>query len=291
MTNFSVECVLSRQFEPVEHHYSRRDTALYALGVGLGESPTDPRQLRFVYEQRMLALPTMAVVLATPGFWLQDESLGIIWENVLHGEQGFELHDILPVEGAVIGTTRVNDILDRGAEKGAFIYSTNELREASTGRKIATLTSTDVCRSNGGFGGRADGAPPPHPIPTRAADAVWDFKTDAKAALIYRLSGDYNPLHVDPAVASVAGFESPILHGLCTFGIAGHALLRETCEYDPSRLTAMKVRFSAPVYPGDTIRTEMWRDGSTVSFRSSVRERGVVVLNNGKATVERSLST
>ncbi|MES0003331.1 3-alpha,7-alpha,12-alpha-trihydroxy-5-beta-cholest-24-enoyl-CoA hydratase [Mesorhizobium sp. M0051] len=246
--------------------------------------------MRFVYEQRMLALPTMATVLATPGFWHQDESLGITWENVLHGEQGFELHEVLPVEGAVIGTTKVLDILDRG-DKGAFIYSSNELREPSTGRKIATLTSTEVCRSNGGFGGRADGAPSPHPIPDRAPDAVWDYKTDKRAALIYRLSGDDNSLHVDPEVASVAGFEFPILHGLCTFGVAGHALLRETCEYDPSRLTAMKVRFSAPVYPGDTIRTEMWRDGSTVSFRSSVPERGVVVLNNGRATVEPSRST
>ncbi|TCN17955.1 MaoC family dehydratase [Sinorhizobium americanum] len=291
MANFSAERVLNRQFEPVEHRYSRRDTALYALGVGLGETPTDPRQLRFVYERRMLALPTMASILGTPGFWLQDASLGVKWENVLHGEQGFELHDVLPVEGAVIGTSKVLNILDRGADKGAFIYSSNELREASTGRKIATLTSTEICRSNGGFGSRTDGAPPPHPIPNRAADAVWDFKTDAKAALIYRLSGDYNPLHVDPEVARVAGFEFPILHGLCTFGIAGHALLREFCEYDPSRLTAMKVRFSAPVYPGDTICTEMWRDGATISFRSSVRERGVVVLNNGKATVEPSLST
>ncbi|MBT1160018.1 MaoC family dehydratase N-terminal domain-containing protein [Aminobacter anthyllidis] len=291
MTKFSVERVLNRRFEPVEHHYSRKDTALYALGVGLGETPTDPRQLRFVYEHRMLALPTMAVVLATPGFWLQDKALGVKWENVLHGEQGFELHDVVPVEGAVIGTTKVHDVLDRGAEKGAFIYSSNELREASTGRKIATLTSTEVCKSNGGFGGRADGAPSPHPIPIRAADAVWDYTTEARAALIYRLSGDYNPLHVDPEIARVAGFESPILQGLCTFGIAGHALLREACDYDPTRLTAMKARFSAPVYPGETIRTEMWRNGSTVSFRSSVRDRGIVVLDNGKATVKPSLST
>ena len=121
--------------------------------------------------------------------------------------------------------------------------------------------------------------------PTARPDLVCDLPTALNAALIYRLSGDPNPLHASPSVARAAGFERPILHGLCSWGVAGHAILKSYCDYDPARLTSMALRFSAPVYPGETIRTEMWRDGDTVSFRARVVERGVVVLNNGRATI------
>ena len=120
-------------------------------------------------------------------------------------------------------------------------------------------------------------------MPERAADAVCDLHTLQQAALLYRLSGDYNPLHADPARARRAGYDRPILHGRCTFGVAGRALLRTMCNYDPGRLTAMQARFVSPVYPGDTIRTEMWRDGSNVRFRATVPQRGAVVLDYGTA--------
>ena len=122
-------------------------------------------------------------------------------------------------------------------------------------------------------------------MPEGPPEAVCDLTTLPQAALIYRLSGDRNPLHADPLVADRAGFEKPILHGLCTYGVAGHAVLKTMCDYDPAGITGLDVRFSAPVYPGETIRTEMWRDGKVVSFRSTVLERDLMVLNNGKATL------
>ena len=130
-----------------------------------------------------------------------------------------------------------------------------------------------------------DAAPPPHPLPARVADEVIDRPTLPSAALIYRLSGDPNPLHASPDVAASAGFQAPILHGLCTLGVAGHAILRAACGNDSSRFRSLRLRFSSPVYPGETIRTELWRDGPVVSFRARVLERDVVVLNNGRAEV------
>jgi acyl dehydratase len=147
------------------------------------------------------------------------------------------------------------------------------------------VTQTIFCRGDGGFGGPPRQTPPPHPIPARAPDAVCDLGTRPEMALIYRLSGDYNLLHADPAVARAAGFDRPILHGLGTFGVSGHAVLKTLCGYDPARLISFAGRFSAPVFPGETIRTEMWRDGAVVSFRARVVERDVVAINNGRAEV------
>ena len=269
----------------VEHAYGRTDTILYALGVGLGADPLDARQLRFVYEEDLLALPTMAVVLGAPGFWLKEQDTGVDWVRVLHGEQGLVLHRPLPPEGTAIGRTRVTGILDKGADKGALIYSEKILIDKASGETVATTTSTTFARGDGGFGGPTGPSPRPHPIPERSPDLACDLPTVPQAALIYRLSGDRNPLHADPEVARAAGFKAPILHGLCTLGAAGHALLKSCCDYDPARFRSLKLRFSAPVYPGETIRTEMWRDGAIVSFRSRVVERDVVVLDNGRAEV------
>ena len=150
---------------------------------------------------------------------------------------------------------------------------------------MPSLTQTTFCRGDGGFGGPERAAPAPHAIPERAPDLVCDLPTRPEMALIYRLSGDVNPLHAEPDFAKAAGFPKPILHGLATFGVAGHALLKSLCGYDPARLTAIAGRFSAPVYPGETIRTEMWRDGNVVSFRARVVERDVIALNNGRAEI------
>lgn len=271
-------------FKPIEHTYTARDSILYALGLGFGADPTDRRQLDFVYEEGLKALPTMAVVLAYPGFWLKDPAAGVDWKKVLHGEQRLQVHEPLPAAGTVVGTTRIDEIIDKGAGKGALLYSTREIRDKASGRLVAEVTSCGVLRGDGGFGGPAGPTPRPQAIPERAPDAATEIRTLPQAALIYRLSGDYNPLHADPEVARAAGFERPILHGLCTYGVAGHALLRLVCDYDPVRLKRMDVRFSAPVYPGETIRTEVWREGDgRIAFRCAVPERGVVVLNNGYA--------
>ena len=165
------------------------------------------------------------------------------------------------------------------------MYSTRDIHDKATGDHLATLSSTTFCRGDGGFGGPKVEAPKPHTLPERDPDSVVELATLDQAALIYRLSGDFNPLHADPRVATSAGFKAPILHGLCSLGVAGHAVLKQACGYDPSKLKAFNLRFTSPVYPGETIVTEMWHDGDVTSFRCKVKERDLVVLNNGYAKI------
>jgi acyl dehydratase len=259
------------------------DSALYALGVGLGHDPLDDEELRFVYEKGMMALPTMAVVLPPPGFWLRDPKTGVDWKRVVHGEESLTLHKPLPVEGRFVTRSRVEEIVDKGEGRGALIYIVREVFEAETKQPVATIRRTTFARGDGGFGGPSGPAREPHALPDRAPDVFCELPTLPQQALLYRLNGDGNPLHADPDVAREAGFDRPILHGLCTFGVAGHAVVKTLCGYDPSRLKRFDVRFSAPVYPGETIRTEMWLDGPVVSFRARVVEREALVLNNGLA--------
>jgi acyl dehydratase len=269
-------------FPDVEHSYRARDTMLYALGLGFGADPMDEQQLRFVYEEGLKALPTMAVVLAHSGQWSKNPETGINWKLLLHGEQGLVIHKPLPAAATVVGRTVIDEIIDKGKDKGALIYSRREIRDKETGVLLASSSSTSFLRGAGGFGGPTGPTKPVHQLPERAPDLVCDIKTLPQAALIYRLSGDYNPLHADPAIAKAAGFPRPILHGLCSFGVAGHALLRTLCAYDPARLRRMEVRFSTPVFPGETVRTEIWREGSgSFGFRCRIVERDVVAINNG----------
>jgi len=269
----------------VEQHLTRRDTMLYALGVGLGSDPGDAGQLRFVYEQNLQALPTMAIILGYPGPWHARGDLGITRSHVVHGEQGLRIVKPLPVEGDITGKTRITGVVDKGKDKGALVMTECTVREKASGDVVCTLTSTTFCRADGGFGGPDGPVKPPHPVPETPPQHVCDLPTLPQAALIYRLSGDANPLHADPAYAAKAGYKMPILHGRCTFSIAGHALLKTLCGYDPARFVAMEGRFSSPVYPGETIRTEMWRDGNVVSFRATVPARGATVLTNGRAEI------
>ncbi len=279
------EKLVDWQIPEVEQRLTRRDTILYALGVGLGADPSDSDQLRFVYEDGLLALPTMAIILGYPGPWHAHPDTGITRSHVVHGEQGFRILKPLPVEGDVLGKTRVSGVVDKGKDKGALVMTDGTVRDKASGEVICTLTSTTFCRADGGFGGPAGPVSTPHSIPGAPAQHVCDLPTLPQAALIYRLSGDANPLHADPAYAKRAGFKMPILHGRCTFSIAGHAILKTLCGYDPLRLVSMQGRFCAPAYPGETIRTEMWRDGKLVSFRSTVAARGATVLDNGRAEI------
>jgi acyl dehydratase len=277
------EKILNWPFEDVVQSYSEKDSIIYALSLGLGSNATDPDELKFVYEKGLQTFPTMAVVMGHPGAWMRDPEAGIDFVKVLHGEQHLEIHKPLPTEGSIIGRTRVVDIIDKGADKGALIITERKLYEKTTGDLLNTQTAIIFARGDGGFGGPATTAPAPHSLPEREPDSVVDIATSTQAALLYRLNGDYNPLHADPVIAKKAGFEAPILHGLASYGIAARAVLKALDNGDASTLRSFGLRFSAPVYPGETIRTDVWKDGQIVSFRASVAARDVIVLNNGRA--------
>jgi len=277
--------LLALRIPDAEHSYGAKDTMLYALGVGLGHDPTDRAQLDFVYEKNLKALPTFACLLGYPGFWVRDLDTGIDWVKIVNGEQGFTLNTSVKPRGTVVGRTRIVDVIDKGTGKGAVVYTERKITDKTSGELIATVTQTTFCRADGGFGGPPREGPPSHKVPERAPDLACDLGTRPEMALVYRLSADLNPLHADLDVAKAAGFPRPILHGLGTFGVVGHALLKSVCDYDPARVRPFAGRFSAPVFPGETIRNEFWRDGDIVSFRASVPDRNVVVMNNGRAEV------
>jgi acyl dehydratase len=279
------QALISRPPLTLRQDFTRRDTILYALGVGacLG-NPTDAAELRYVDEKRLQALPTLAIVLAAPPFWMDDPALGMDWRRVVNAGQDLILHTALPVEGQVTTVLSIDALYDKGPSKGALLHSSRHVSDGQ-GKQLATIRQTHLLRGDGGFGG----APPPADEPVIASDGsphhVIDLATRAEQALLYRLSGDYNPLHIDPAVATAAGFDRPILHGSCTFGLAGRAILRACCQHEPQRLLRLGARFSKPVYPGETLRTEIWRDGPRISFRTRALERDAVVLERGVAEV------
>ena len=277
--------ILNWRFEDILQNYTERDSIVYALSLGLGFNPTDPGELKFVYEKGLQTFPTMAVVMGHPGPWMTNPDTGIDFVKVLHGEQHLEIHKPLPTEGSVIGRTSVSEVVDKGADKGALIITERKLYEENSGDLLNTQISVVFARGNGGFGGPVTSGPTPHALPDREPDAVVDIPTSTQAALLYRLNGDYNPLHADPKLAEKAGFKAPILHGLASYGIAARAVLKAFDIEEASRLKSIGLRFSAPVYPGETIRTDIWKDGHNVSFRSRVVERDVLVLNNGQAVI------
>lgn len=286
MTALNYEKVLNWPFGDVAEDYTERDSIIYALSLGLGFSPTDPDELKFVYEEGLQTFPTMPVVLGHPGPWMADPETGIDVVKVLHGEQHLEIHRPLPTQGSIIGRTRVVEIVDKGAGKGALIITERKLYDKTTGDLLNTQRATIFARGNGGFGGPVTSAPTPHALPDREPDTAVDMPTSPQAALLYRLNGDRNPLHADPKVAEKAGFKAPILHGLATYGIAARAVLKAFDIKDASKLRSFGLRFSSPVYPGETIRIEIWRDDCDVSFRARVVERDAIALNHGRAVID-----
>jgi len=271
-------------FQEIKQQVTPRDAMLYALGIGMGADPMDRGQLRFVYEKDLQVVPSMAAVLCTPGSWMRDPKSGVDYVKVVHGEQDVRVFRPLPTEGALRATSRLTKVQDKGAGKGAVIEQVRDILDPA-GALVASVRQVTFARGNGGFaanGGGNDASPEALPaVPERAPDAELSLGSVAQAALIYRLSGDYNPLHSDPDVAAKAGFPKPILHGLCTYGMATHAVLRQFCDYDASRLKRMAVRFSSPVFPGETVKFQMWKTQAGVHLRARVDARDVVVLNNG----------
>jgi acyl dehydratase len=279
----NLDHLFSLRIENMRFSYTDRDSMLYALAVGMGRDPLDQDELPFLLETLgPKVVPSLAVTLTRTNIMLQT---GADRSKALHGEQRLTLHRPLDPGGELLADARITDVIDKGPGKGALIYYETVARDARTGEAIFTTGGTSFARADGGFGGPPKPAPEPHPIPVRGPDFVHRMSTRPDQALLYRLTGDRNPLHADPALAARAGFEAPILHGLCTYGTACKSILQNVCKYDGSTMRSFDVRFTAPVYPGETIVTSIWVDGDVVSFQSSVAERDLIVLNNGKCTL------
>ncbi len=281
-----IEKIRTMAIDPIIQPYDKRDTILYALGLGYGADPLDEAELPFVYEKDLRCLPSYANILCHPGFWAQDPQFGIDWVKILHAEQDLVMHQALPATGAIRGEYRVAGLEDKGEGRGALLHQEKDLFDDATGDHLATVRSTLFLRGNGGEGGFGDAMPAAQPVPDRAPDRIVEIATLPRQALIYRLSGDWNPLHADPAIARKAGFDRPILHGLCTKGLANRAILASYCDHDVARFQSMFVRFSKPVMPGETIRFEFFEEGAgQLRFRAVAVERNAVVLDRCSASV------
>jgi len=274
--------ILSLKREGDPYGWTDREVMLYALGIGMGADPMDERELAFVNEgcfhpRPLKVVPTFASVAAWgagPG------DLGINRLMVVDGERDITFHKPLPVSAKITADSRVIAAYDKGKDKGAVITRETVLR-AEGGEALATLISSAFARGDGGFGGPSEGQPAPHAVPSRAPDRSVDITTRPDQALLYRLCGDRNPLHSDPEFARQAGFPRPILHGMCTYGLTCRAVLQTYADYDAAAFRRHAVRFSAPVYPGETVTVDLWQDGGVVSFEARVKARNVTVIRNG----------
>ena len=275
--------IMNLTSENVEISYSDKDSILYSLGIGLGNDPMNLNELKYVYENSQSVLPSMATNFQYHSPLLLKTNINFIM--VVHGEQRLSITNALPVSGDFIANAKVIGCYDKGPARGAIIEVETTVKNKKNNEEICKLVSTTFARGDGGFGG------PDSPkkgifIPDGEPDYVSEVSTKPDQALIFRLSGDYNPLHSDPNFAKAAGFEKPILHGMCTYGIACRSLVNEICENDASKLKRFDCRFSSPVYPGETIITEMWKKDKMIYFNSKVKERDKLVLKNGVSVIK-----
>lgn len=278
--------LLAVRTDKVESQWTLRQTILYNLGIGFGPAAIDDDTLlRFVLEEDTAAFPTMTAMMGSSGAGaaILDPQYGVNFQMLMHGEEEVELFGPLPAEGAWLSDGAIEGLWDLGEAKGAVLRMVKRLYRADDQSLLATCASTIMLRGNGGFGGSADGAPRARATPDRAPDGSASSITRPEQALIYRLSGDTNPLHSTPSFARGAGFPQPILHGLCTYAVCARVLVGALAGNDATRLKFIKVRFSSPVYPGETIRVEWWEEGGgTYAFQARAAERDVVVVKGGE---------
>ncbi len=271
--------------EPSEHSWTSKECLLYALGVGAGAvDPFD--ELAFTTENTQsvdqLVLPTMAVVLGAAGSSAIFNVGSFNPAMLVHGEQGIELHSTIPTQGTVSTVGEITGVYDKG--KGAVIATRSVSTLVGQSEPLFTSTSSVFIRGEGGFGGDRGPSGPRNVAPDRQPDHTASYPTRTDQALLYRLSGDRNPLHSDPSFAALGGFPKPILHGLCTYGFTGRALLHTLCQSDPARFTSMKGRFSSPVFPGEPLTVNMWGDADGAAIFQTCGDDGRVVIDAGRCT-------
>jgi len=289
ITPEDVEAALAAEPEQLPGGYTDTDSLLYAVAIGMGRDPLDVNELPFVCETvGDKVVPTAATVLSRAsrgagGGMPRGASLmaKMNFALMLHGEQRLTVHQTIPRAAKTLVTGRTTGVYDKGEGKGALVTSETEV-QTDDGAPLFTLGSTMFFRGDGGFGGTSTGAPEPHVLPDREPDTTIEMYGREDQAMVYALCGDRNPLHRDPAFAKRAGFDRPILHGLCSYGIACHAVLKGMLDYDASAIAQFDVRFSSPVFPGETQVVDLWKDGNTISFRVRIPDRGVVSINNGR---------
>ena len=269
-----------------KYAWTDREVMLYAVGIGMGADPMDQKELSFVNEgyftpRELKVVPTYASVAA----W--GATAGPIDVNrvmVVDGERDITFHKPLSEKANITADSSILGVFDKGKDKGAVILRKTVLKDEK-GENLATLIASQFARGDGGFGGPSNGQPEPHKIPTRAPDMTVDISTRPDQALIYRLCGDRNPLHSDPEFAKRAGFDRPILHGMCTYGLSCRAVLQTYADYDPHAFRQHVTRFSAPVFPGETVSFDLWREGNVISLEGRVKARNVTVIRNGKTVL------
>jgi len=280
------EFILDWQMEPVIESYTDKDAMFYALSLGIGSNPLDPHQLQYVYEDGLKIFPTFPVVLCSPQGWALNKEAGLNYRMMVHSEQTLKIHKPLPSAGTLKGVTRVVDVIDKGAERGALVYLSREIYDTANGDHLATVGGTAFARADGGFGGPSGPVIEPHRMPERPPELVQEVTTSPQMALLYRLNGDRNPIHASPEIARSAKFPRPILHGMATYAVSAGALLNAYADGRPEALRELNARFSKPLFPGEKLSVESWRDGQQISFRVRVAERDVTVLDNGYAVLD-----
>ncbi len=269
---------------PGEFSWTSKDSLLYALSVGAGVEDPTGAELEFTTENTngvdQVALPTQAVVLGGGGKPPDFGDYNPVF--LVHGEQAIQLHQPLPVAATATSVSRVADIIDKS--KACLVKLESNVSDTD-GNPLWTSTTTLFIRGEGGWGLEREKEPPRNVAPDRDPDKVVSYQTRADQALLYRLNGDRNPLHSDQSFAEAAGFPKPILHGLCSYGFTGRALLHAMCDGDTSRFKGMDARFSTPVMPGDQLDVKVWDNGDgTAIFQTWVGDN--VVINNGGLTYE-----